>query len=113
VDRSSGTVLWQLAGYRQFAVVGDGYAIIGDGTGNFDPNGVRPGWIMIDTSTGETLDGQVWPDYETFNMGGSMEEDGMWVRREGGVVLAVNGDHIRVWMPADHSNGTINVSLPT
>ena len=111
VDRSSGSVLWQLSGPRQIAAVGDGYAIIGDGNGNFDPSGVPPGWIMIDTTTGQTVAGGEWPDYETFNMGGSMEEDGQWVRREGGVLLAVNGQHIRVWMPAAASNGTIDVSL--
>lgn len=111
VEGETGTILWELAGHRQIAAVGDGYAIVDDGT--LDPNAARPagGWSMIDTETGLSVEGQVWPDFETFDMGGSMEEDGMWVRRDGGVVIAVNGEHIRVWMPAGYSNGTIDVSL--
>ena len=112
VDGETGTILWELPGHRQIAAVGDGYAIIGDGTENVDNDTLAAGWVMIDTSTGVPVDGQSWPGYETFQMNYSMEEDGQWVRRDGGVVIAVDGDHVRVWMPSATSTGTISVSLP-
>jgi hypothetical protein len=111
VDGESGTILWELPGHRQVAAIGDGYAIVSDTNDLYD--GSSPtSWFMIDTATGETIDGQVW-NYETFETNYySMEEDGIWVRRVGGIVIAVNGQHIRVWMPGVRSNGTVEVSLP-
>jgi hypothetical protein len=35
----------------------------------------------------------------------------IWVSQQGGVVVAVNGEHIRVWFPAGMSTGTIHLSL--
>jgi hypothetical protein len=111
VDRDSGTTLWELPGHREVAAVGDGYALVSDA---YDPsNGVPPTtWMVVDTTTGEPVDAQTW-SYATFETNPySMEDEGMWIRRTGGVVLAVNGQHIRVWTPASSSTGTVNVSLP-
>jgi hypothetical protein len=110
VDSGSGATLWELPGHRQVAVVGDGYAIVTD---DHDPsNGIpQTTWNLIDTATGEPVEGQTW-GYDTFETNPySMEDEGMWIRRAGGVVVAVNGQHIRVWMPASVSNATITVSL--
>ena len=113
VDGQTGTILWELAGNRQIVIAGDGYAVLTDGTATQTEATFDTGaWLMIDTATGEPVEGQLWPNHETFRVGYSMEEDGMWVSRRGGVVLAVNGDHIRVWFPAAVSTGTVSVSLP-
>ena len=112
VDGESGTILWELPGHRQVQAVGDGYALIGDEHENFY-DGTPPGaWLMIDTATGQSIEGQAW-NYETFETDYySMEQINKWVRGDGAVVLAVKDDHVRIWLPAGVSHGTISVSLP-
>ena len=92
--------------------VGDGYALIGDEHESIY-DGTPPGaWLMIDTATGQPIEGQAWT-YETFETNDySLEQINKWVRRDGAVVLAVKDEHVRVWLPAGISHGTISVSLP-
>jgi len=113
VDGQSGTILWELPGHRQIQAVGDGYALIGDESENFSDGSPPGAWLMIDTATGQSIEGQAW-SYETFETDYySMEQIDQWVRRDGAAVLAVNGPHLRVWFPATASTPTISVSLAT
>jgi hypothetical protein len=113
VDGESGTILWELPGHRQVQAAADGYALIGDEHESLLDGSPPAAWLMIDTATGQPVDGQAW-DYSTFETDYySMEQINKWVRRDDGIVVAVKDDHVRIWMPVGVSNGTASVSLAT
>lgn len=104
IDSATGETLWQRSGLRGASAVGDGFAII--------TNDTSDGWELIDTLTGELVDeSQQWPGIETFAQECCGAGDFIWVRRDGGVVFAVNQDHVRVWYPQGRSSVTISVGL--
>ena len=104
IDSATGETLWQRSGLRGASAVGDGFAIITNDAGD--------GWELIDTVTGELVDeSQQWPGIETFAQECCGAGDFTWVRRDGGVVFAVNQDHVRVWHPQGRSSVTISVGL--
>jgi hypothetical protein len=104
IDTTSGDTLWERSGLRGVSAVGDGFAIITNDAGD--------GWEMIDTLTGELVDeSQRWNGIEPFEQQCCGGGDFVWVGREGGVVFAVNQDHVRVWYPQGRAGTTINTSL--
>ncbi len=104
VNTATGETLWERVGNRGVSAVGDGFAIITNDAGD--------GWEMIDTLTGDLVDeSQQWAGIEPFSQECCGAGDFIWVGRDGGVVFAVNQDHVRVWYPQDRSDTTINVSL--
>ena len=104
LDTLTGETLWERAGNRGVSAIGDGFAIITNDAGD--------GWEMIDTLTGELVDeSQQWAGIETFAQECCGAGDFIWVGRDGGVVFAVNQDHVRVWYPEGRTDGTVGVTL--
>jgi hypothetical protein len=67
---------------------------------------------MIDTATGAAVgDEQCWDDPETFRTGCCGESEFVWVHRDGGVVIATNNDHVRVWYPAAIDEQTRSIRI--
>ena len=104
LDTMTGETMWERADNRGVSAVGDGFAII--------TNDASDGWEMIDTLTGELVDeSQQWTGIESFAQECCGAGDFIWVGRDGGVVFAVNEDHVRVWYPQARSSATISVAL--
>ena len=104
LDTATGDTLWELDGNRGVSALGDGFAIITNDAGD--------GWEMIDTLTGDLVDdSQQWAGIEPFSQECCGAGDFIWVGRDGGLVFAVNQDHVRVWYPQGRSDGTIDMSL--
>lgn len=104
IDTATGETLWERSGLRGVSAVGDGVAVI--------VNDASDGWEMIDTLTGELVDeAQQWAGVEVFSQECCGAGDFVWVGRDGGVVFAVNQDHVRVWYPQGRSGDTISLTL--
>ena len=100
VDTDTGAILWQLPGMRQVAAVGDGFALISEAGAAAYGDGTQGPWMLIDTSTGELVDStQQWLEPDTFRQECCGGGDFVWVGHDGGVVIAVNGEHVAVWYP--------------
>lgn len=54
---------------------------------------------------------QQWTRIESFAQECCGAGDFIWVGRDGGVVFAVNQDHVRVWYPQDRSDATVAAAL--
>lgn len=80
-----------------------------------DPSGTvpSPGFVLLDNQSGRVVDESLrWADPGVFRAACCGEGDYVHVRRSGAVVLATNGDHLRVWYPSTMGAKTIAVSLP-
>lgn len=114
IETETGTILWQIPGLRGVSAIGDGFALItgpetitADGTTNQGP------WMLIDTSTGEMVDStQQWLAPETFRQECCGGGEFVWVGRDGGVVTAVNGEHLAIWYPATAGLTTNELNIP-
>jgi hypothetical protein len=104
IDIATGEVLWHLPDNRGVGPVGDGYALVTDG----DEAG---GYLMIDTDTGDAVDGQAWDDATLFSTACCGDES-LWTERSGGGVVTFHGRTIRVFVPDDLATGTATVTLP-
>lgn len=100
IDASTGRDRWRLDGFRQVAMVDDGYALVTDGPIVRPDGGAHadPGWTLVDVRTGTPVSGQVWPA-DAFRQECCGASDTVWSRSFGGVVVAANGNRLRVWLP--------------
>ncbi|MDJ0768273.1 MAG: hypothetical protein QNJ12_05740 [Ilumatobacter sp.] len=114
LETASGEIRWQLPGQRAVPVAADGFAIVSSGEvyGPTDSPHRADGYLMVDVETGRLVDDtQRWPGLDTFRQGCCGEGEFVWVARSGGVVFAVDGDHVRVWFPQGVNDETISVAL--
>lgn len=102
IRTADGEVLWQLDGGRGVGTLGDGYAIITEGST----------WTMIDTDTGQPIDGQTFSDPEAFGAECCGGGDFHHVRRSGGVVVAVNYRTVSIWYPQSVDLTPTTLSIP-
>ncbi|MCU1388893.1 MAG: hypothetical protein JWL72_2231, partial [Ilumatobacteraceae bacterium] len=110
VDPLTGNVTWHLDGRRQVSAVADGFALV---TEPIAEDGTGGAWIMIDVTTGEPVDeSQRWVDPSTFDSQCCGGGESVYVKAEGGIVFAANGDHVAVWYPKAASIPTVTVTLP-
>jgi hypothetical protein len=87
IDTATGEVLWHLPDNRGVGPVGDGYALMTDG----DDAG---GYLMIDTDTGDAVEGQTWDDGTLFSTACCGDES-VWTERVGGRVVTFHGRTIQ------------------
>jgi hypothetical protein len=107
-DIDTGRRLWSLPGYRSVPVVVGDRAIISD---NQSEVAAAHGYVLIDLRTGEPVDeSSAWPvaSFAVECCGGG---DYVYVHRDGGVVFAVDGDHVRVWFPPELTDSTTQVDV--
>ncbi len=113
LDAESGRTRWELPGLRLVGVVADGRALITDA---FEPMlGLGPTeWMLIDTTSGRELAAsERWQGMDTFRTGCCGESDYLHTFVHGGVVVAVNGRHMVVWLPPALTPAEpVEVSLP-
>ena len=113
VETGTGTILWQLPGLRQVAAVGDGFALISQAIALAYGDGKQGPWMLIDTSTGELVDStQQWLEPDTFRQECCGGGEYVWVAHDGGVVIAVNGEHVAVWYPAAQGLTARDITIP-
>lgn len=101
IDTATGATVWQRDGARSVQAIGDGFAIVVDGSG----------YLMIDSQTGEPEPGQRWDDPGAFAAECCGGGDFVWVQRVGGVVFAHDYGRVRVWYPLAQSGSTRVVTL--
>lgn len=108
-DVDTGEELWVREGSHAVPVIGGDVAIVTE----WDDETVgSSGYVLIDLLTGEQIgpDGDAWPA-EAFAQeccGGDVYVN---VRRHGGVVVATNMEHVRVWYPPELTMPTVTVDL--
>lgn len=67
---------------------------------------------MLDDRSGVVVDDSQRWKAGTFAQGCCGEGEYDWVERSGGVIFASAENHLRVWYPKAHSDGTATISLP-
>jgi outer membrane protein assembly factor BamB len=108
-DIETGAELWTLPGTRSVPVAAGNTAIVTDWDGD---TVASSGYVLVDLVTGERIgpDGDPWPA-EAFAQeccGGDVFVN---VQRDGGVVVATNMEHVRVWYPPELTTPTVTVEL--
>jgi hypothetical protein len=93
VETVTGNELWRLPGRRGVFAAGDGYALI---SGEFVEGEPPAAQLLIDTASGQPIDGQTWP-MGTFVSGCCA--DPAFTRRDDGVVLTGDSAGLRVFLP--------------
>ena len=102
VETLTGEVLWERPGRQAAPVAANGLAIVTTGDDTY---------TMIDVRTGEPVDAtQVWPG-GSFQQGCCGEDEFLWSGRRGGVVVAVDYEHVAVYYPRDFTSDTVTVDL--
>lgn len=113
VETATGTILWQLPEMRQVAAVGDGFALISQAIAAAYGDGKQGPWMLIDTSTGELVDStQQWLEPDTFRQECCGGGEFVWVGHDGGVVIAVNGEHVALWYPKAQGLTAREITIP-
>lgn len=112
IDASTGRDVWRLDGFRQVAMVADGYALVTDAPVLVPDGGDHPdpGWQLVDVRTGTPVTGQAWPA-DTFRQECCGGGDTVWSRLFGGVVIAANGTRLRVWLPVALGGAGVTVAF--
>ncbi|MEY2959542.1 MAG: hypothetical protein RLZZ01_2110 [Actinomycetota bacterium] len=110
VDVRTGQVLWSLPGQRAVPIAGPTTAIMTVSAGEFDAT--TNGYALIDVTTGERVGppGPVWPD-GSFTQECCGGGDFVHVRRDGGVVIATDGDRVRIWYPPELTRPLVTATL--
>jgi hypothetical protein len=96
--------VWQLPGNRGVGIVADGYALVTDGEEAGE-------YRMIDTDTGEMIEGQVWDDGGLFSSG-CCGDDHNVVYRSNGAVVTIHDRVVSVFVPSDTEVEPQEVTLP-
>lgn len=105
LDADSGRELWSLPGWRIVGPVGDGVAYVTDSVDVMA--GEQPtGWHVLDTTTGEMADTPTWPGVDTFRSGCCGEGDYQHAGALDGMIVAVSGQVMGVWFPAELTPAT-------
>jgi hypothetical protein len=110
IRTSSGKTAWTLDGWRGVSAVGDGYALITDFDMRQSASG--GGWILIDTATGQPVDGQHWSDPATFQQECCGGDELFHVWRLGGILVAAAEGHVSIYYPRDSGLSGHELSLP-
>lgn len=108
IRTSNGKTAWALDGWRGVSAIGDGYAVITD----FDMlnSATGGGWILINTATGQPVDGQHWPDPATFQNECCDGSSHVW--KLGGILVAIAEGDVSIYYPHDSGLPTHELSLP-
>jgi len=113
VATDTGKILWNNAGIRGVATVGEGFAIVtGKPTVGADGTTTALGpWMLINTNTGKQVDAsQEWNDPEAFATGCCA--DLRSVTHDGGVVTAYNYGRLAIWYPKSVALAPAKVNIP-
>lgn len=112
-DIETGRELWTLAGPRAVPILAGNQAII---THDDDGDGVADdGYVLIDLRTGARVDTDsdfsgVWP-VGAFAQECCGGDEFVHVEQTGGIVIATDEDHVRVWYPPDLTFQTVSVDV--
>lgn len=108
-DVTTGAELWTRPGSAAVPVIAGSTAIVTDRDGDTSTSG---GYVLVDLLTGERIgpDGDAWPEgsFTQECCGGDVYVN---VRRDGGVVVATNQEHVRIWYPPEVTRPTATVDL--
>ena len=112
-DIETGQQLWTLPGYRAVPVLDGNRAIM-----TLDDNGdgvADNGYVLVDLRNGERVDIEsefldAWP-VDAFSEECCGGEELVHVEQDGAIVVATNGEHIRVWYPPELTFRTVSVDL--
>ena len=113
IATDTGKILWNNAGIRGVATVGEGFAIVtGKPTVAADGTITASGpWMLINTNSGKQVDAsQEWTDPETFATGCCA--DLRSVAHDGGLVTAYNYGRLAVWYPKSVALTPAKVNIP-
>lgn len=93
--------------------LGDGFALLQEPMGTaVDGSSTGGAWVMVEIATGQVLDGQRWEDPTTFEAQCCGGGEFVHVRRNGGVLVAVNERRISVWFPDGTRLAPATATLP-
>jgi hypothetical protein len=115
LDTVTGATLWSRPGFRHLPVgAGDGYVLAsaGDPAAAVAAGQPPPGWVLVDDRTGTAVAGQQWSDPDAFAAGCCADGQYRHVTRDGGVVVVVHDEDVRVWLPDALSGPTRAVTVP-
>ena len=113
VATDTGKILWNSAGIREVATVGEGFAVVtGKPTAAADGTISDLGpWMLINTNTGKQVDAsQEWTDPEAFATGCCA--DLRSVTHDGGLVTAYNYGRLAIWYPKSLALTPAKVNIP-
>lgn len=102
-DLESGAELWTTPGARALVAVAGNTALATARAGEFGLSAA--GYVLLDLTTGVAVPGTTWPS-GAFAEGCCGEDEVVHVNRTGGIVIATNGDHVRVWYPPELTTST-------
>ena len=109
-DIETGEELWTSTGYREIPIVAGDVGIVSDVTGEF--GSYDDGYVLVDLRSGERIGPKsgVWPSRSFVEecCGGYVYQH---VERSGGVVIATDAEHVRVWYPPGFEMPTVSVDL--
>ncbi len=106
VDADTGRELWSLPGWRIVGPMADGIAYVTD-TVDVMAGEQPTGWFVLDTRTGRVADAPSWSALDTFRTGCCGEYDYQHTSHLGGILVAVSGSTMRVWLPASLTPPTV------
>lgn len=107
-DVETGAELWTTPGARALVAVAGNTALATATAGEFGLT--TDGYVLLDLMTGEAVPGTTWPS-GAFAEGCCGEDETVHVSRFGGIVIATNGNHVRVWYPPELTTPTAAVDL--
>lgn len=107
-DRETGDQIWSTPGARALTAVTGNTALATARAGEFGLT--ADGYVLLDLMTGEAVPGTAWPA-GSFDEGCCGEGEYLHVSRMGGVVVATDMDHVRVWYPPELTAPTVTVDL--
>lgn len=109
-DLASGDQLWARPGAHDVAASGDGFALVGDGSG----------WALVDVASGADVSGQRW-DPDTFAVDADADTDTdanvdaagtSVVEQRGAAIVVARAGTISIWLPADAGTDGVAVTIP-
>jgi len=107
-DLETGDQLWSTPGARALTAVTGNTALATARAGEFGLT--ADGYVVLDLTSGEAVPGTTWPA-GTFDEGCCGEGEYVHVHRIGGVVVATDEEHVRVWYPPELTQPTVTVDL--
>ena len=107
-DLETGVELWSTPGGRALTAVAGNTALATARAGEVGLS--ADGYVLLDLTTGDAVPGATWPA-GSFDEGCCGEGEYLHVSRTGGVVVATDMDHVRVWYPPELTTPTVTVDL--